>query len=115
PLNVTVPGAAPKFEPLIMTHAFTGPEVGERPVMVGATRTVNTTPLLSKPFAAVTTTAPVVAVDGTVALMLVAPQPPIAAAGVPANVTPPGAFPKFAPVIVTAVPTGPDAGDRLVM
>jgi hypothetical protein len=38
PLNVTVlvPGVEPKFVPVIVTGVPTGPEAGDRPVMVGA-------------------------------------------------------------------------------
>ncbi len=48
--------------------------------------------------------------------MLVALQL-VTVAAVPLNVTVlvPFVDPKFVPVIVTAVPTGPELGDRLVM
>ena len=46
PLNVTVlvPWVDPKFVPVIVTDVPTGPEVGDRLVMLGAT--VKETPLL---------------------------------------------------------------------
>ena len=71
--------------------------------------TVKVTPLLAIPFT-VTTTFPVVAPEGTDVTMLVALQL-VTAAGVPLKVTVlvPCADPKFVPVIVTAVPTGPES------
>ncbi len=63
----------------------------------------------------VTTTVPVVAPVGTGTAMLVADQL-VGVAAVPLNVTVlvPCVAPKLVPVIVTAVPTGPLVGDRLV-
>ncbi len=63
----------------------------------------------------VTTTVPVVAPVGTGTAMLVADQL-VGVAAVPLNVTVlvPRVAPKLVPVIVTAVPTGPLVGDRLV-
>jgi hypothetical protein len=65
----------------------------------------------------VTTTLPVVAPVGTLAVIDVAPQLVIVVAAVPLNVTAPVpcAAPKFAPVIVTDAPTVPDGGDTLIM
>jgi hypothetical protein len=76
---------------------------------------VKFTPVLSTP-AALTTRFPVVAPAGTGATMLVALQL-VTVAVVPLNVTVPVpcVAPKFVPPIVTAAPTAPDAGDRLVM
>jgi hypothetical protein len=72
-------------------------------------------PLLATP-PTVTTTFPVVAALGTVALMLVDPQL-VTDAEVPLKVTVllPCDVPKFEPVIVTDVPTAPDVGERLEM
>ena len=70
------------------------------------------TPLLATP-PTVTTTFPVVAPAGTDVAMLVEVQL-VVVAGVPLNVTVPE-DPKLLPVIVTAVPTGPEVGDRLVI
>ena len=83
-------------------------------VSVGAT-TVNETPLLASPLTA-TTTFPVVAPDGTGTTTLVAYQL-VGVAVVPLNLTVlvPCVAPKFVPVIVTDVATGPLVGDRLVM
>jgi hypothetical protein len=77
-----------------------------------ATVTVKPTPLLATP-PTVTTTFPVVAPLGTGATILVALQL-VGVAAVPLNVTVlvPCVAPKFVPAIVTAVPTGPDVGDR---
>ena len=64
----------------------------------------------------VTTTVPVVAPTGTGTT--IAPGPQLeGTAGVPLKFTElaPRVAPKFVPVIVTAVPTGPEIGDRLVI
>src|SRR5437660_854447 len=74
--------------------------------------TVKFTPLLATP-PTVTTTLPVVAPLGTDATMLVALQLVVLAV-VPLKVTVP-VVPKLVPVMVTAVPTGPVVGFRLVM
>jgi hypothetical protein len=118
PLNLTelAPCDAPKFAPAMVTGVPTKPEVGFRLVMLGAgTGTVKTTPLLATP-PTVTTTLPVVAPLGTVAVMLAALHA-VAAAAIPLNATVlvPCAAPKFVPAIVAEVPTGPDVGFRLVM
>src|SRR5215469_12120912 len=77
--------------------------------------TVKLTPLLATP-PTVTTTLPVVAPAGTGTAMLVALQL-VGVAVTPLNVTVlvPCVDPKFMPVIVTAVPTTPEVGLRLVM
>src|SRR5204863_252584 len=84
-------------------------------VIDGGTVTVKGTPLLARPLT-VTTTFPVVAPLGTGTVRLVALQL-VGVASVPLNATVlvPIVAPKFAPVIVTAVPTGPDVGGRRVM
>jgi mannitol/fructose-specific phosphotransferase system IIA component len=116
PLNLTVlvPCVAPKFVPVIVTAVPTGPVVGVRLVNVGATGTVYVSALLARP-PTVTMTLPVVAPVGTGTAMLVADQL-VGVAAVPLNFTVlvPWVAPKFVPVIVTAVPTGPLVGDRLV-
>jgi hypothetical protein len=116
PLNVTVllPSVAPKFVPVIVTAVPTGPLVGDRLVRLGAIVTVYGSALLARP-PTVTTTLPVVAPVGTGTAMLVADQL-VGVAAVPLNVTVllPRVAPKLVPAIVTAVPTGPLAGDRLV-
>jgi hypothetical protein len=118
PLNVTVlaPCVPPKFVPAIVTEVPTAPDVGLRLVRVGADAvTVKVTPLLANP-PTVTTTVPVVAPLGTGATRLVALQL-VGVAALPLNVTVlvPCVAPKFVPAIVTAAPTAPDVGLRLVM
>ena len=117
PLNVTVlvPCVTPKFVPAIDTEVPTGPDVGDKLVMLGATGTVNVMPLLASP-PTVTTTLPVVVPPGTVATTLALPQL-LVGAGIPLNVTVLLACvaPKLAPEIVTEVPTGPNVGDKLAM
>ena len=117
PLKVTVlvPCVAPKFVPVIVTAVPTGPEVADRLAMLGVGITVKFTPLLATP-SIVTTTFPVVAPAGTDVAMLVALQL-VTVAVVPLKVTVlvPCVAPKFVPVIVTAVPTGPEVADRLAM
>src|SRR6202007_3052585 len=82
---------------------------------LAGTVTVKLTPLLAWP-PTVTTTLPVVAPEGTVTPILVALQL-VAVAVVPLNVTVlvPWVAPKFAPLIVTAAPTAPVFGVKLVM
>jgi hypothetical protein len=88
PLNFTVlvPWLVPKFAPVIVTVAPTAPDVGERLAMLGAGTTVKLTPLLAL-LETVTTTFPVVAPVGTLAVMLVALQGPTVVAVVPLNLT----------------------------
>jgi len=75
-----------KFDPAIVTEDPTAPELGVRLEMLGAGVTVNGIPALCTPPAAVTTTLPVIAEDGTLAVMLLVVQPVIVAE-VPPNVT----------------------------
>ena len=75
--------------------------------------TLNGTELLvSVP--AFTTTGPVVAPAGTVAIILVLVQE-VVAATTPLTVTDPIAEPNFTPFMVTAIPVGPLVGERLVI
>jgi hypothetical protein len=85
----------------------------ERLVIVGTGNTVKRTPF-EVPFDVVTTTFPVVAAFGTGTTMLV-PLQLVGMAAVPLNVTVlvPCVLPKLTPEIVTDVPAGPDAGERL--
>src|SRR5260370_33052930 len=85
-------------------------------VVIGAfTVTVKLTPLLPAP-PPVTPRLPVVAPAGTGTAILVALQL-VGVAPIPLKVTMlvPWVAPKFAPVIVTGVPSTPDVGFRLVM
>jgi hypothetical protein len=97
----------------MVTEAPTAPVVIDKLVIAGVT--VKLTPLLAT-LETVTTTFPVVAALGTVTVMLVAAQA-VAAADVPLNATVlvPWVDPKFVPVIVTEVPTGPELTDKLVI
>lgn len=61
----------PKPVPVIVTVVPVGPEVGEMLVTESASITENCTPLLVTP-SSTTVTGPLVAPDGTVAVMLVA-------------------------------------------
>ena len=100
--------------PLITTDTPGPAEAGEIPVIAGCV-TLNATPLLATLFT-VTTTLPVVAPDGTGTLMLVALQVfTVAARPLNFTVLAPSVAPKFAPVIVTRVPTAPEAGEMLLI
>jgi len=116
PLNVTVldPWLDPKLLPVIVTAVPTGPDVGDRLLILG--ETAKLTPALATP-PTVTTTLPVVPPLGTFTVILVALQLVAVPAAVPLNVTvlDPWLDPKLVPVIVTVVPTGPNVGVRLVM
>jgi hypothetical protein len=118
-LNVTVllPWLKPKFAPTITTGLPGAPEAGEMVVIVGEPDAVTSkfAPLLGDPDT-VTTTFPVVAPEGTIAVSA-DPLQLVGIAGVPLNVTVLVLWldPKFAPLIVTVVPTGPEGGDRVVM
>ena len=114
PLKLTEPCAVPKFVPAIVTAVPTPPEAGDRLVMLGGRITVNVTPLLVIPLA-VTVTGPVVAPEGTCAVIEVLVQVLIVVAATPLKLTAPFVVPKLVPVIVTAVPAGPKAGDSLEM
>ena len=104
---------APKFVPVIVTDVPITPEIGVKFVRLGDPGTVNSRPLLASPFT-VTTTLPVVAWLGTGTTIDVALQL-VGVAVVPLNDTAllPWVVPKFAPEIVTGVPTAPDVGERL--
>jgi hypothetical protein len=115
-VTVLVPCVVPKFAPVIVTAVPITPELGLKFVMLGAgTVTVKLDPLLAWP-PTVTTTLPVTAPVGTDVTMLV-PLQLVGAACTPPKVTVLVAcvVPKFAPVIVTAVPTTPEFGLKLVM
>jgi len=114
PLKVTVlvPWLEPKLVPVIVTGTPAAPLGRDKLVILGATVKLN--PLLVVP-PTVTTRLPLVAPEGTVATIDVGLQP-VAVAANPLNVTvlAPCVAPKFVPVIVTDVPTGPELGDKLV-
>lgn len=113
-MTVLLPWDAPKFAPKTVTEVPITPEVGFKLVILGAgVVTVKATPLLAAP-PTVTTTLPVVAPVGTGAIILVALQL-VGVADTPLNLTVllPCEAPKFAPAMVTEVPTKPDVGLRL--
>ena len=89
PLNVTklwmLPTVGPKFVPVMTTFVPMGPEVGLMPEIAGGGVTVKVTPLLAT-LPTLTTTAPVVAPDGTVIPIAFVFQLE-AVADVPLNVT----------------------------
>src|SRR5258708_7021009 len=93
----------------MVTEVLTGPDVGERLFIFGVT--VKVTPLLGTPFID-TTTGPVVALEGTSATMLVALHD-VGVAALPLNVSVlvPWVAPKFAPLTVIDVPTGPEVAE----
>ena len=110
-----LPWLPPKPVPAIVTCVPVGPDVGDKPVMVGPEATVKVTALLTTPDT-VTTTFPVVAPVGTGARIYVLLQlVGIAAVPLKATMLVPWVEPKFIPVMVIEVPTEPEPGDRLAM
>lgn len=113
--TVSVDTNVPKFAPVMIALLPAGPEFGLRLAMFGEGAViVNGAPLLPNP-PTMTATLPLVAPLGTGTTILVSLQL-VGAAAVPLNVTVLVACvaPKLDPVMVTAVPVGPDVGDRLV-
>ncbi len=112
-----------KFVPMIVTEVPTRPLVGVNEVMVGAPAavTVKFVELVAVPFGFVTEIGPVIAPDGTVALMDVDELIVNVAdvflnfTSVTSQVLAGGAQLKFVPVIVTKVPAGPLPGVKEVM
>src|SRR5207248_2551462 len=112
PLNATA--LAPvKPVPLIVTLVPTGPLVGEKLAIVGALTTVNEPALVAVPPGVVTLSGPEVAPAGTVAWIAVA-EVTVKLALVPLNATALAPV-KLVPLMVTLVPTGPLAGEKLVI
>src|SRR5438128_11191664 len=99
----------------MVTEVPTGPEVGDRLVMLGRAVAVKLTALLASA-AALTTTLPVAAPLGTGATMLVALQL-VGVAAVPLKLTVlrSGDRRVGVPGRVTEVPTGPEVSDRMVV
>jgi hypothetical protein len=110
--TVPVPCDGPKFDPAITIDDPTAPVLGVSDEMLGAAVTVKLFPLLDVPDT-VTTTLPLVAPTGTVAVMLDAPQIVVVAV-VPLNLTVP-VDPKFDPAITMDDPTAPVLGVSDVM
>jgi len=113
-LNFTLPFPCdgPKFDPTITMDDPTAPVLGVSDVMLGAAVTVKLFPLLDVP-ETVTTTLPVVAPAGTLAVMLDALQLVVVAV-VTLNLTVP-LDPKFDPAITMDDPTAPVLGVSDVM
>jgi len=112
PLNCTA--VAPvKFVPLIVTLVPAGPLPGVKLVIVGGLSTVKLLALLAVPPGVVTLIGPVVAPLGTVAAIEV-DEFTVKLALVPLNRTVLAPV-KFAPLMVTVVPTPPLAGEKLLI
>ena len=122
PLNFTMLFAAVvlKLVPVMVTEAPTAPLVGLKEVMVGvvAVVTVKLVVLVAVTPPTVTVMAPVAAPVGTVVFILIAVGVPVIVAAIPLKnltVLLVAVVLKFVPVMVTAVPTLPFAGVKLVM
>jgi hypothetical protein len=117
PLNRTVlaPCVAPKFVPVSVTVVPECPVSGIRDASIGVGNTVNGSPLLATP-PTVTTMFPLVAPTGTDTVKLVSLHS-VGVASVPLNVRvlEPCDAPKFAPLMETDAPTGPNPGVRYAM
>lgn len=116
PENVTVLPfwVGPKLLPVTVTAVLTGATVAETLVMFG--NTVRVTLLLPAIPLTVTITGSVPAgvPTGTTAVMVVLVQLVILVAATPPKATVLCVEPKFVPLIVTLVPTTPEATDKLV-
>jgi hypothetical protein len=113
-LNLTA--VAPvKFVPLMVTEVPTGPEVGEKELIVGLGGAVTLKPveLVAVPTGVMTRILPSVAPEGTAAVILVE-EFTVNPADTLLNVTE-LTLSKFVPLIVTEVPTGPEAGENELM
>jgi hypothetical protein len=100
-----------RLVPAIVTFVPTGPKSGVKEVIVGGdANTVKLAPLAAEPPEVVTPIWPLVAPAGTVAFTEVAETTVTAAAALPLKVT--DAPAKFAPIIVTTVPAGPETGEK---
>lgn len=116
-LTLPVPCELPKFDPVMFTEEPAMPELGLSTLILGGGVTVNVTPLLAWPLT-VTTTEPVVAPVGTVAVMPVSLQLELeVVALVPLNLTVlvPFVAPKPEPAMVIDEPIAPELGVKLVI
>jgi hypothetical protein len=109
PANVTLV-APDRFVPLIVTEVPTGPLVGENDEMTGAAITVKFEPLVAVPSGVVTLIGPVVAPEGTCAVIFVL-EFPVNVADVPLNLTVVAPM-RSPPLMVTDVPTPPLVGEN---
>jgi hypothetical protein len=111
PLNLTA--VVPMNpDPVIVTTVPTGPADGVSPEIAGTgdAVTVKADALAAAPPAFLTLISPVVAREGTVAVIWVS-ELTVNFAVMPLNVTVVAPV-RFVPVIVTAVPTGPEVGEK---
>ena len=112
PLKVTA--VAPvRFEPLMVTVLPAGPLAGVKLEIAGGTKTVKAPELCAVPPGVATLTGPLEAPTGTVAWMTES-ETTVKLALAPLNATLVAPV-KFAPLIVTDVPTGPLAGAKPAM
>jgi hypothetical protein len=116
-LNVTAPDSDnwefPKLNPLMVTWVPATPELTDKLEIEGVGTTVKIVPLGLAVELLVITTFPVVAPLGTTVAMVELVQL-VTCDATPLKATVP-VEPKLYPVIVTLAPTGPEAGERLVM
>jgi hypothetical protein len=121
-LNLTADVVKPeplKLVPLMVTEVPTGPEVGEKELIVGFGGLVTSKllSLVAVPPGVVTRIFPSVAPEGTVAVILVE-EFTVKDADTLLNVTEVVVKPvplKFVPLIVTEVPMGPEVGEKELM
>ena len=112
PLNVTDVAPA-RLVPLMVTLTPTAPLVGEKLVIVGSKPTVKSVALVAVPESVVTLIGPVVAPNGTIAVICVS-ETALNVAEVPLKVRN-EAVARFSPVIVTLVSTAPALGVKFVI
>ncbi|MCX6915689.1 MAG: hypothetical protein NT167_22030 [Verrucomicrobia bacterium] len=103
-----------KLVPLMVTTVPALPLAGVKLVMVGTVTTVKLPALWAVPLAVVTLIGPVVALAGTVAVIWADELTAGLTAETPLKVTP-LTLTKFAPMMVTLLPTGPLAGVNPLM
>ena len=103
----------PKFVPVITTVEPKGPLAGERLMTVGAGIGVKLPALVAVPPGVATVIGPVVAPEGTVAVICV-DESAVKTALVPLNSTELAA-PRLLPVTTTLVPAGPLLGEKLAI
>lgn len=115
PANFTTVAPA-RPVPLIVTEVPTGPDEGEKLVIVGRPEdgTTKFVALVPVPSVVVTEIGPVVAPAGTFAFTLVGDLYTKLVPVTPLNFTTADVV-KFVPLTVMSVPTGPDVGEKLVI
>jgi len=112
PLNLTAVGPV-RFDPAITTCVPGAPLLGENELITGAGFAVKSVALMTVPPGAVTAMRPVVAPEGTVAVILTA-ELTVKAATVPLKVTEVAPV-KLAPLMTTLAPIPPAVGVKLVI